>query len=55
METKLPPAPLEILQLPVPIPGVFAARITEVNPQVAALIWSGPAAAAVGLAFTITE
>lgn len=35
---KLPPAPLTMLHAPVPRPGVFAARVTEVNPQVAALV-----------------
>jgi hypothetical protein len=33
---KLPPAPLTILHAPVPIAAAFAARITVVNPQVAA-------------------
>ena len=33
-----PPAPLTILQVPVPAVGVFAASVTEVNPQVAALV-----------------
>ena len=32
----VPPAPLTILQLPVPVTGAFAARVTVVNPQVAA-------------------
>ena len=37
-----------MLQLPVPITGVFAARVAEVNQQVAASVWSGPAVAIVG-------
>ena len=45
--TKVPPIPLKMLQIPVPIAGVFAARLREVNPQVAALVWSGPAVATV--------
>ena len=32
----VPPAPDTILQVPVPTTGVFAARVTVVNPQVAA-------------------
>ena len=32
----VPPAPLTILQLPVPAVGVLAASVTDVNPQVAA-------------------
>src|SRR5690348_6772332 len=43
---KLPPAPLRILQVPVPIAGVLAARLA-VGPQT---IWFGPAAATVGAA-----
>ena len=31
-----PPAPFMILQLPVPVVGAFAARVRDVNPQVAA-------------------
>ena len=52
--TKLPPAPLIILHAPVPTPGALAARVTEVNPQVAALVWSGPAADTVGAAVIVT-
>jgi hypothetical protein len=40
---KLPPVPLWTLHIPVPTLGVLAARVTEVWPQVAAPIWSGPA------------
>ena len=32
----VPPAPVIILQLPAPAVGVFAASVTDVNPQVAA-------------------
>lgn len=38
------------LQLPVPTLGVFPPRVTDVNPQVAELTWSGPALAVVGVA-----
>lgn len=41
-----------ILQAPVPIEATLPARATEVNPQVAAAVWSSPAAAVVGTAFT---
>ena len=34
----VPPAPDIMLQAPVPIEGVLAARVTIVNPQVAALV-----------------
>jgi hypothetical protein len=44
----VPPVPETILHAPVPIVGAFAARVTDVSPQVAAPVWSGPAAAAVG-------
>ena len=44
----VPPAPLTILHAPVPTVGAFAAKVTEVNPQVAELVWSGPALEAVG-------
>ena len=43
-----PPVPDMMLQEPVPIVGVFAARVTVVKPQVAASVWSGPAFAADG-------
>ena len=44
----MPPVPDTILHAPVPLVGLFPARATEVNPQVDAPVWSGPAAAAVG-------
>ena len=31
--TNVPPAPLTTFQLPVPIAGVFPARVTDVKPQ----------------------
>ena len=46
-----PPAPLIIVQLPVPIAGVFAASVAVVIPQ--RLVWSGPAAAVVGLLLNV--
>jgi hypothetical protein len=39
----VPPAPDIILHAPVPIVGAFAASVTDVSPQVAAPVWSGPA------------
>ena len=39
-----PPAPLMMLQAPVPTVGVFAAKVTDVPHTV----WSGPALAVVG-------
>jgi hypothetical protein len=50
----VPPAPDMILHAPVPIVGAFAARVADVSPQVAAPVWSGPAAAVVGLLKVIT-
>lgn len=47
---KLPPVPLTTLHIPVPIVGTLPARVTWVWPQVAALVWSGPALAVVGTA-----
>ena len=44
----VPPAPLIILHEPVPIVGELAASVTDVNPQVAELVWSAPALEAVG-------
>ena len=41
-----PPEPLTTDQAPVPIEAVLAAKVTDVNPQVAAPVWSGPALAA---------
>ena len=43
-----PPEPLTTDQAPVPTEAVFAAKVTVVNPQVAAPVWSGPALAEVG-------
>ncbi len=48
-----PPAPLMILHAPVPTDGEFPANVTEVNPQVAELVWSAPAAAAVGFRLNV--
>jgi hypothetical protein len=52
---KLPPAPLTILQLPVPTIGVLAARFIVVIPHVRAQAGSGPALAVVGLGLTTTS
>jgi len=42
---KLPPVPEIIVHCPVLPVGVFPARVTVVNPQVASPVWSGPASA----------
>jgi len=49
-----PPAPDIILQLPVPVEGVLAARVVVVRPHIEAHVWSGPALAVVGGAVTVT-
>ena len=49
----VPPVPLIIDQVPVPTDGVFPAKVTDVKPQVAAPVWSGPALATVGGGFTV--
>ena len=51
---KEPPAPLTTLQEPVPMEGVFAARVTDVDPQVDEPVWSAPAFAVVGLLLNLT-
>jgi len=51
---KDPPAPLTMVQSPVPITGVLAARVTVVRPQVEALVWLGPATDAVGAWLKVT-
>ena len=48
---KLPPAPLIIVQVPVPTVGVLPASVADVTPQ--RLVWSGPAAAVVGLLLNV--
>jgi hypothetical protein len=50
----VPPVPLTMLQAPVPTEGVLPARVTVVNPHVDEPVWSVPAAAVVGAAFTVT-
>ena len=49
----VPPVPLTMLQAPVPTVGVLPARVTDVNPQVAALVWSTSALAVVGEPLTV--
>ena len=44
----VPPVPLTMLHEPIPTVGVLPAKVTEVNPQVEAPVWSGPALAVVG-------
>ncbi len=44
----LPPEPDIILQAPVPTDGLFAAKVTLVNPQVDNPVWSAPELEAVG-------
>src|SRR5260221_11332722 len=38
---------------PVPTTGVFAAKVVEVNPHIAAPLWSGPASATVGFCWNV--
>ena len=42
-----------MLHAPMPMVGVFAASVTSVWPQVAAPVWSSPAAAVVGPAVKV--
>ena len=51
---KEPPVPLMMLQDPVPTEGVFAASVTDVNPQVDEPFWSGPAFAVAGFLLNFT-
>ena len=44
----VPPVPLTMLQAPVPIDAALPASVTDVNPQVAELVWSVPAFEVVG-------
>ena len=48
---KLPPAPLMMVQVPVPLAGVLAAKVVLVTPQ--RLVWSAPAFAVVGLLLNV--
>ena len=48
---KLPPAPLIMVQVPVPLVGVLAARVVDVTPQ--RLLWSAPALLVVGLLLNV--
>ena len=48
---KLPPAPLMMVQVPVPLVGVFAANVVLVTPQ--RLLWSAPALLVVGLLLNV--
>jgi hypothetical protein len=49
----VPPVPDTIDHAPVPAVGVLPAKVTEVKPQVAVLVWSGPAFAVVGLRLNV--
>ena len=51
---KLPPAPLTIVQRPVPTVGALAGKVADVDPQVAAPVWSAPALAVVGFCWKVT-
>ena len=51
LRLKLQPAPLIIVQVPLPLVGVFAARVVLVTPQ--RLVWSAPAFAVVGLLLNV--
>ena len=48
---KLPPAPLIMVQVPLPLVGVLATKVVLVTPQ--RLVWSAPAAAVVGLLLNV--
>ena len=45
----VPPDPPIMLHNPVPIAGVLAANVVEVNPHIVTPVWSVPALAIVGL------
>ena len=47
LRVKLPPTPEIIVHVPLPLVGVFAAKVVLVTPH--KLIWSAPAFAVVGL------
>ena len=51
LSEKLPPAPLMIVQVPVPTVGAFAAKVVDVTPQ--RLVWSAPALLVVGLLLNV--
>ena len=44
----VPPDPEVMVHAPVPMTGVFAAKVVLVSPHSAAPVWSGPALAVVG-------
>ena len=46
-----PPAPLMMVQVPVPLAGVLAAKVVLVTPQ--RFVWSAPAFAVVGLLLNV--
>ena len=50
----VPPVPETILQAPVPVVGVFAAKVTLVKPQVNASVWFMPASETVTGALILT-
>ena len=49
-----PPDPLTMLHNPVPVAGVFPARVVLESPHISDPVWSGPALATVGFWLKVT-